>query len=129
MVGANMSLVPWLVIIASLVIGPAANCEPAHLACEGAMRETRVGTSTGDEKYLLSLAIDLNARTVKVEGHSSVPIKGAVDEDVVAFASPRMADDVLAGSVNRITGEALISFLTTPAFEFHGRCHRAQSMF
>lgn len=129
MVGASKSPMPWLVIIATLVAGPAANCEPAHLACEGAVSEMRVGTSAGDEKYLVSLAIDLNARTVKVEGHSSVPIKGPVDEDVVAFASPRTADDVLNGTVNRITGEALIYFLTNPVFEFCGRCHRAQSLF
>ena len=79
MVGASKSPMPWLVIIATLVAGPAAYCEPAHLACEGAVSEMRVGTSAGDEKYLVSLAIDLNARTVKVEGHSSVPIKGPVD--------------------------------------------------
>jgi hypothetical protein len=71
-----MSPVRWLVIVATLVIGPGANCEPAHLACEGAMSETKVGTSAGDEKYLVSLAIDLNARTVKVQGHSSAPAVG-----------------------------------------------------
>ena len=129
MVGSSMSPVRWLVVIATLVIGPAANCEPAHLACEGAMSETRVGASAGDEKYLVSLAIDLNARTVKVEGHPTVPIKGPIDEDVVVFASPKTADDVLNGSVNRITGEALIYFLTNPVFEFRGRCHRGQSLF
>jgi hypothetical protein len=93
------------------------------------MSQTRVGASAGDEKYLVSLRIDLNARTVKVEGHSSVPIKGPVDEDVVVFASPKTVDDVLNGSVNRITGEALIYFLSNPVFEFRGRCHRAQSLF
>ena len=85
------------------------------------MSQTRVGASAGDEKYLVSLRIDLNARTVKVEGHSSVPIKGPVDEDVVVFASPKTVDDVLNGSVNRITGEALIYFLSNPVFEFRGR--------
>ena len=77
----------------------------------------------------MSLAIDLDARTVKVEGHPSVPIKGPIDEDVIVFASPKTADDVLSGSVNRITGEALISFLTNPVFEFRGRCRRGQSLF
>jgi crotonobetainyl-CoA:carnitine CoA-transferase CaiB-like acyl-CoA transferase len=57
----------------------------------------------------MSLVIDLSARTVKPEGHPSVPLKGSVDdEDVVAFASPRASDDVLDGRLNRITGEALI---------------------
>jgi hypothetical protein len=121
--------VRWLVVITTLVIAPAANCEPAHLACEGAMSETRVGASAGEGKYLVSLAIDLNARTVRVEGHPSVPIRGPIDEDVIVFASPKTADDVLSGSVNRITGEALISFLTNPVFEFRGRCHRGQSLF
>jgi hypothetical protein len=83
-----------------------------------------------DEKYLMSLAIDLSARTVKPEGHPSVPLKGSVDdEDVLAFASPRASDDVLDGRLNRITGEALIHFLTDPMYEFHGRCHRADSLF
>jgi hypothetical protein len=129
MVCSFISPVCWLIVVATLVVTSAANCEPAHLACEGAMSEPKAGTSTGDEKYLMSLLIDLSARTVKVEGHSSVPIKGPIDEDVVAFASPRSADDVLDGSVNRITGEATIYFLTNPTFKFHGRCHRAQSQF
>jgi hypothetical protein len=83
-----------------------------------------------DEKYLMSLVVDLSARTAKPEGHPSVPLKGSVeDEDIVAFASPRASDDVLDGRLNRITGEALIHFLTDPMYEFHGRCHRAESLF
>ena len=39
------------------------------------------------------------------------------------------SDDVLDGRLNRITGEALIHFLTDPMYEFHGRCHRAESLF
>jgi hypothetical protein len=117
---------PWLVIIAALVVGPAANSEPAHLACEGAIE---TGTTAVQEKYLMSLVIDLSARTVKIEGHPAVPIKGPVDEDAVAFASPKTADDVLNGSVNRITGEVSIYFLTDPVYKFHGRCHRPQSLF
>jgi hypothetical protein len=85
--------------------------------------------ATANENYLMSLAIDLDARTVKVEGHPAVPIKGAVDEDAVAFSSSRTSDDVIEGSVNRITGEALIEFNTSPMFEFQGRCHRADKMF
>jgi hypothetical protein len=112
--------------LAVLVVGPAAYSEPAHLACEGAMGETK---ATANESYLMSLAIDLGARTVKVEGHGTVPIKGAVDGDAVAFSSPKTSDDVFEGSVNRITGEALIAFNTSPIFEFHGRCHRADKMF
>ena len=131
MVRARAPTVRWLVIVAALLIGSAANSEPIHLACEGEMSAMRSGT-TGrlDEKYLMSLAIDLSARTVKPEGHPSVPLKEPVDdEDVVAFASPRASDDVLDGRVNRITGEALIHFLTDPMYEFHGRCHRAESLF
>jgi hypothetical protein len=78
----------------------------------------------------MSLAVDLTARTIKLEGHPSVPLKQSVDdEDIVAFASPRASDDVLDGRLNRITGEALIHFLTDPMYEFHGRCHRAESLF
>ena len=82
------------------------------------------------EKYLMSLVIDLSARTAKPEGHEPVPFKRSVeDEDIVAFASPKASDDVLDGRLNRITGEALIHFLTDPMYEFHGRCHRAESLF
>ena|SRR5690242_2829333 len=83
-----------------------------------------------DEKYLMSLVIDLSARTAKAEGHPSVPLKSSGDaEDVVAFASPKVSDDVLDGRLNGITGEALIHFLTNPMYEFHGRCHRTESLF
>jgi hypothetical protein len=112
--------------LAVLVVGPAAYSEPAHLACEGAMGETK---ATANESYLMSLAIDLGARTVRIEGHPAVLIKGAVDEDAVAFSSPRTSDDVLEGSVNRITGEAVIAFNSSPMLLFHGRCHRADKMF
>ena len=78
----------------------------------------------------MSLVIDLDARTVKLEGHPSVPLKGRVDKrDVVAFASPRASEDILDGRLNRITGEALIHFLTDPMYEFHGRCHRAETRY
>ena len=130
MVRASVPTVLWLVIVAALVVGPAANSEPIHLACEGAMRANEPRHERLDEKYLMSLVIDLNARTVKPEGHPSVPLKGSVDdEDVVAFASPKASDDVLDGRLNRITGEALIHFLTDPMYEFHGRCHPAESLF
>jgi hypothetical protein len=83
-----------------------------------------------DEKYLMSLVIDLSARTAKPEGHPSAPLKRSLDdEDVVAFASPKASDDVLDGRLNRITGEALIHFLTDPMYEFHGRCRRADPIF
>ena len=120
----------WIAVAAVLVIGSAANAEPIHLACEGAMRANEPRRERLDEKYLMSLVVDLSARTVKPEGHPSVPLKGSVDdEDVVAFASPKVSDDVLDGRLNRITGEALIHFLTDPMYEFHGRCHRAKSLF
>lgn len=111
MVRARAPTVRWLVIVAALLIGSAANSEPIHLACEGAMRANEPQHKRLDEKYLMSLVIDLSARTVKPEGHPSVPLRGSVDdEDVVAFASPR-------------------HFLTDPMYEFHGRSHRAESLF
>jgi hypothetical protein len=119
-------LLRWLLIVAALSVGPAANAEPAHLACEG---EFSADATVADQKHRMSLVIDLSARTVKVEGHPSVPIKGPVDEDAVAFASSKTADDVLDGTVNRITGELLIYFLTNPVYRFHGRCHRPHSLF
>jgi hypothetical protein len=89
-VRARVPTVRWLVVVAALLIGSAANSEPIHLACEGAMRANEPRHERLDEKYLMSLVIDLSARTVKPERHPSAPIKASVDdEDVVAFASPR----------------------------------------
>jgi hypothetical protein len=130
MVRAHVPTIQWLVVVAALVIARAANCEPVRLACEGAMRANVPRLDRLDEKYLMSLVIDLGARTAKPEGHPSGPLKASGDvEEVVAFASPRASDDVLDGRLNRITGEALIHFLTNPMYEFHGRCHRAESLF
>ena len=131
MVRARLPIMRWLVIVAALVSGAAANSEPIQLACEGAMRANEPRHDWRlEEKYLMSLVIDLSARTVKPEGHPSVPLRGSGDdEDVMAFATPRASDDVLDGRLNRITGEALIHFLTDPMYEFHGRCHRAESLF
>ena len=109
MVRARVPTMRWLVIVAALVIGPVANSEPIHLACEGAMRANEPRQERLAEKYLMSLVIDLSARTAKPEGHEPVPLKRSVeDEDIVAFASPKVSDDVLDGRLNRITGEALI---------------------
>ena len=131
MVRARAPTLRWLVIVAALLIGSAANSEPIHLACEGAMRANEPRHDWRlEEKYLMSLVIDLSARTAKPEGHPSVPLKGSVDDqEAVAFASPRASDDVMDGRLNRITGEALIHFLTDPMYEFHGRCHRAELLF
>jgi hypothetical protein len=102
----------WIAVAAVLVIGSAANAEPIHLACEGAMRANEPRQERLDEKYLMSLVVDLSGRTAKPEGHEPVPLKRSVeDEDIVAFTSPKVSDDVLDGRLNRITGEALIHFL------------------
>jgi hypothetical protein len=130
MVRAHVPAIRWLVVVGAVVFATAANCEPVRLACEGTMRANEPRRDRLDEKYLMSLVIDLGARTAKPEGHPPVPLKSSGDdEEVVAFASPRTSDDVLDGRLNRITGEALIHFLTNPMYEFHGRCHRAESLF
>jgi hypothetical protein len=130
MVRALVPTMRWLAFLAALVVCSAAKSEPIHLACEGTMRANEPKHDRLDERYLLSLVIDLSGRSVKAEGHQPVPFKRFTeDEDVVAFASPKASDDVLDGRLNRITGEALIHFLTDPMFEFHGRCHRAESLF
>ena len=95
-----MLAVSSLVIVCALLGGVAANSEPLQLACEGATRANEPRYERLDEKYLMSLVIDLSARTVKPEGHPSVPLKrSADDEDIVAFASPKTSDDVLDGAL------------------------------
>src|SRR6476659_2718721 len=78
MVRTRVLTVRWLVIVAALLVGSAANSEPIHLACEGAMRANEPRHERSDEKYLVCLVIDLSARTVKPEGHPSVPLRGSV---------------------------------------------------
>ena len=50
MVRPRAPTVRWLVIVAALVIGPAANSEPIHLACEGAMERDQIEAQS--EVYL-----------------------------------------------------------------------------
>ena len=71
----------WLDIVAVLLIGSATNSEPIHLACEGAMRANEPRQERLDEKYLMSLVIDLSARTAKPEGHPSLPLKASVEDE------------------------------------------------
>jgi hypothetical protein len=129
-----------IVVVASFVISPfvitastssAAQSVPIRLSCEGELRAT-VRRDPRDEKHLLSLVIDLSARTATVQGHPTVPINGPLDEDTIEFHKPGEMKDVTGGSLNRVTGEAFITIDqggVDRIHHFRGKCSRAQSLF
>ena len=87
---------------------------------------------TTANKYGLSLAIDMNARSVTVEGHEPVPIMGDAKGDTVVFiADPGTIAGVSTGTLNRITGAASIHIISPMEGLriFEGTCKQAQKLF
>jgi hypothetical protein len=128
----------WLVAVAVLAISPIAHADPVPMACSGAMLlpNRRVDTSS-----VLSLTIDLRAGTVTVGGYQPVgmlpvfpvsPEAGIQDSEnnEVSFIGSTI-HGVLSGSVDRVTGEASITFnVHTPQERFfNGICRPAQKLF
>jgi len=96
----------------------------------------RVGTN-----HVLSLTIDLHAGTVTIGGYQPVGILPAIpaapksgiqdaENSEVSFIGSTI-HGVLSGSVDRVTGEAKITFqLKTPKEKFFsGNCKPAQNLF
>lgn len=109
-----------------------AQADVVHMACNG---KTLLPNNTVDTNSSLSLAIDLLARTVTVGGYTPVailPASGISDtaSNEVRFIGSTM-QGILRGTVDRITGEANITFqLKTPKERFFkGICQPAQKLF
>ncbi len=127
-----------LLAVAVLAISPTAHADPVHMACSGEMLlpNRKVDTNT-----VLSLTIDLRAGTVTVGGYQPVailpaipasPESGILDtgKNEVIFIGSTI-QGVLSGSVDRVTGEANITFHlhTTQEHFFRGICRPAQKLF
>jgi hypothetical protein len=135
----NLKRVPaisLLVAAAVMVISPIAHAEPVHMSCSGAklLPNRRV------ENSVLSLTIDLGAKTVTVGGYQPLVVMPAIpaspgipntENNQVSFIGKTILGGVLSGNVDRITGEANITFqANTPEEEFFsGICRPSQKLF
>jgi hypothetical protein len=123
-----------LCITATSVI---ARADPVQMACSGGML---LPSSKVDTNSVLSLTIDLRAGTVTVGGYQPVAILPAIpaspesgldtENNEVSFIGSTI-QGVLSGSVDRVTGQANITFhLHTPQERFFsGICRPAQKLF
>jgi hypothetical protein len=124
----------WLVAVAVLAISPIAHADPVHMACSGArmLPNRRVDTNS-----VLSLTIDLRAGTVTVGGYQPVgilpasPESGVQDSENNEVSFIGSIQGVSSGSVDRVTGEANITFCVHTPQErfFSGICRPVQKLF
>jgi hypothetical protein len=127
----------WLVAVAVLAISPMAYADPIHMACSGGML---LPNSKVDTNSVLSLTIDLrwdsDSRGYQPVGilpaFPAMPKSGIQDTEnnEVSFIGSTI-QGVLSGSVDRVTGEAKITFnvLTPQERFFSGICRPAQKLF
>jgi len=121
--------VPAISLLA--VVGSVAHADPIHMACSGGvlLQNNRVDTD-----YVLSLTIDLSAGTVTVGGYEPVgvipPTAEKIGNDEVRF-NGKTAQGALSGVVDRVTGEAAITFrVNTPQERFFsGFCKPIPTLF
>ena len=121
----------WTVIVLAVAINPSiASAEPMRLACEGEVRLQNADGETID-KDILSVVIDLAAKTVTVGSRGAVPIVSKPDADTMVFiAEPGSREGVSTGTVNRFTGVASIHIIRTDGlYKFYGTCRTAQRLF
>lgn len=107
-----------------------ARADRVHLACDGEMRVLPTGEV--DEKYVLTLTIDLRARTATVGSYAPVPMSSKSEGDTVVFqAEPDSTYGVSTGTLDRFTGAASIHIITLThgLYMFHGTCRAAQKLF
>jgi hypothetical protein len=127
-----------LVTVVMLAISTAAHADPVYMACKGQML---LPNKRVDMNATLSLTIDLRAGTVTVGGYQPVVILPAIPEppksgikdterNELSFIGSTI-QGVLSGSVDRVTGEANITFqLKTPQERFFsGTCRPAEKLF
>jgi hypothetical protein len=78
------------------------------------------------------MAIDMEARTVTVDGFDTVPMLGDTSSETVAFmAQPASLAGVSTGTVNRTTGAAQVHIISQidGLLVFRGVCKPAQPLF
>ena len=123
---------PKIAYLRAAALTSSALAEPAHLACSGKLRVVNAGGVTIADKYDLSLAIDMNARSVTVDSYEPVKIMGDAKGDTMVFmADPGTIAGVSTGTLNRITGAASIHVISPidGLRIFEGTCKQAQKLF
>ena len=121
-----------VVLTLAAMLASTAQAEPTHLACRGELRVINAGGVTTADKYDLSLAIDMNARSVTVDSYEPVKFLGDIKGDTVVFmADPGTIAGVSTGTLNRITGAASIHIISPMEGLriFEGTCKQAQKLF
>jgi hypothetical protein len=127
-----MLMLRLMMIIAVLIIAPVAQAEPVLLACHGEMRVLGpAGFGQAPESRVLSLAIDLRARTVTIEGYDPVPLPEPSDDDKVVFVNYGATVGVSTGAVNRKTGALWVHIIPRDGglLGFEGVCKPAKKLF
>jgi hypothetical protein len=123
--------VKWMVILTALTTSQVAlAADPVHLACNGGMRVVNANNVVA-ENYTVSLAIDLQAGTLTVDGYEPVQIVDDRGDTVVFEAKPETKTGVSTGTLNRITGAASIHIIksTRGLHIFEGTCKRGEKLF
>jgi hypothetical protein len=118
-----------LVTVIVAATGIALAAEPLRLACEG---EARLQNANGEtiDKDVLSVTIDLVAKTVTVGSRGAVPIVSNPDADTEVFTEPGSREGVSTGTLNRFTGAASIHIIRTDGlYNFFGTCKPAGKLF
>ena len=123
-------------LAAAVAISSVAHAGPVHMKCSG---EMLLPNGSVDTNHVLSLTIDIIAKTVKVAGYEPLVILPEIpaspksiipaENDEVSFMGKTILGGWLHGSVDRITGEARVVFWDdTPEKEFFsGICKPARS--
>jgi hypothetical protein len=126
-----------LLAVAVLAVSPMAHADPVHMTCSG---QRLLPSGAVDMDSVLSITIDLGAKTVTVAGYQPLVIIPAIpaspgvpntENNQVSFIGKTIPGGILSGSVDRITGEANVIFQgETPQEEFfRGVCKPAQKLF
>jgi hypothetical protein len=120
-------------MVMALVLGSSVtNAAPVYLACDGSTTVLIRNERDQVVKEMRTLALDLSAKTVTVEGRDPTPIL-RFDEQRVDFEPKDWPErgGVATGLLNRITGDVHIAFVgpTGEAYAFRGTCKPARKLF
>jgi hypothetical protein len=130
--------VPAMVVaVAVLAVSSTTRADPVDMTCSGGML---LPNGRVNSDHVLSLTIDMTAKTVTVGGYDPLgffpefpasPGSPNTEKNEVRFMGKTDLGGWLIGSVDRITGEANISFQDhTPKEEFFsGICKPARKLF
>jgi hypothetical protein len=118
--------------VALILASSVANAGPVYLSCDGNTTVLIPNEKDHVIKEMRTLALDLSANTVTVEGRDPTPILRA-DEQRVDFEPKDWPEHggVATGLLNRITGDVHIAFVgpTGEAYAFRGTCKPARKLF